>query len=64
VPALVHLRRNKQWILIATAIGMIIALIAVSELPGQQDWTDWSYHFGVVRAVPTFLLGMLIGWTS
>jgi peptidoglycan/LPS O-acetylase OafA/YrhL len=62
LPALFLLQRDKQWILIATAIGMIVALVAVSELPGQQHWTDWSYHFGVVRAVPTFLLGMLIGW--
>jgi peptidoglycan/LPS O-acetylase OafA/YrhL len=62
LPALFLLRRDKQWILIATAIAMIVALVAVSELPGQQEWTDWSYHFGVVRAVPTFLLGMLIGW--
>jgi peptidoglycan/LPS O-acetylase OafA/YrhL len=62
LPALVLLQRDKQWILIVTAIAMIIGLVAVSELPGQPDWTDWSYHFGVVRAVPTFLLGMLIGW--
>jgi peptidoglycan/LPS O-acetylase OafA/YrhL len=62
LPALFLLQRDKQWILIATAIGMIVALVAVSELPGQPHWTDWSYHFGVVRAVPTFLLGMLIGW--
>ncbi len=62
LPALFLLQRDKQWILMATAIGMIVALVAVSELPGQPEWTDWSYHFGVVRAVPTFLLGMLIGW--
>jgi peptidoglycan/LPS O-acetylase OafA/YrhL len=62
LPALFLLQRGKQWMLMATAIGMIVALVAVSELPGQPEWTDWSYHFGVVRAVPTFLLGMLIGW--
>ena len=62
LPALFLLQRDKQWILIATAIGLIGAFVTVSELPGQPHWTDWSYHYGVVRAVPTFLLGMLIGW--
>jgi peptidoglycan/LPS O-acetylase OafA/YrhL len=51
--ALIAVRRTLALLVVA---GMIALLSIVS---GGVSWMDWSFDFGVVRALPTFLLGMV-----
>jgi peptidoglycan/LPS O-acetylase OafA/YrhL len=46
----------------AIALAAILALEAVSYygLLGDRPWTEWTWDFGVLRAVPSFMIGMWI----
>ncbi|MEO6339787.1 MAG: acyltransferase [Caulobacteraceae bacterium] len=48
--------RRAAW---AFLILFLTALFA-GQAMGFERWTVWTYDFGVVRAVPSFLLGLLL----
>lgn len=48
----------------ALAFGLVVAsivLLFAIRAPLQTDWTNWTYDFGVIRAVPSFVLGLALG---
>ena len=48
----------RGWIW--TAVGAVISLVALAWISRDgETFSQWSYNFGVARAVPGFLLGML-----
>lgn len=62
IPALECLRRFAAWPLVAAIIISLALLEWRGADPNLGHWTEWTYHYGVARAVPTFLAGMLLGW--
>lgn len=55
VLALVVARRYLAWLLVAASL----ALLTVVSAQTGWSWLEWSFDWGVARALPTFLLGML-----
>jgi peptidoglycan/LPS O-acetylase OafA/YrhL len=53
--AAIAVRRRLSLLVVA---GMIALLSAASGRVGLS-WLEWSFDFGVLRALPTFLLGMI-----
>lgn len=53
--ALIAIRRRLSLLVVA---GMIALLTVASHRVGVS-WLEWSFDFGVLRALPTFLLGMI-----
>jgi peptidoglycan/LPS O-acetylase OafA/YrhL len=55
LPLLLALSRRRTLTL-ALAVGSALSLFVLYG----RAWTDWTYHFGVVRALPSFLLGLTL----
>ena len=53
--ALVAVRRHLSLLVVAA----IIALLTVTSDRTGLSWLEWSFDFGVLRALPSFLLGMI-----
>jgi peptidoglycan/LPS O-acetylase OafA/YrhL len=53
-PLVLRLRRSPP-----VALGVGITMLAIVASLGAEDrpWTEWTFDFGFVRAVPSFLLG-------
>ena len=49
-------RRGLALILVVALIGILFAIRG----PLKTDWTMWTYDLGVIRAVPSFMLGLLL----
>lgn len=45
--------RSPIWL----ALLSVVVIVLLSLAP-QQPWLDWTSHFGVLRALPSFALGM------
>jgi peptidoglycan/LPS O-acetylase OafA/YrhL len=56
-PLLTLIAAGRYLPLIAV-IGIIVALTVTANLLGSS-WLDWSFDFGVLRALPSFILGMI-----
>jgi len=57
-PAILYLRRAGPLILLAASIGVIALMhLALGSL-SPRVWTKWTYDYGVIRALPSFMLGM------
>jgi peptidoglycan/LPS O-acetylase OafA/YrhL len=48
----------RRWLALPLALALIAVLTIVSERSGWS-WLEWTFDGGVVRALPTFLLGMI-----
>jgi peptidoglycan/LPS O-acetylase OafA/YrhL len=58
-PVLLLMAARSPLSLVALAL---VAIVFLSQLP-EQPWLDWTSHFGVARALPSFALGMaLMRW--
>jgi peptidoglycan/LPS O-acetylase OafA/YrhL len=53
--ALVAVRRHLALLVVAA----VIALLTVATEGSGVSWLEWSFDLGVLRALPTFLLGMI-----
>jgi peptidoglycan/LPS O-acetylase OafA/YrhL len=53
--AVVAARRTLSLLVVA---ALIVLLTVVSNRPGWS-WLEWSFDLGVLRALPTFLLGVI-----
>lgn len=53
--ALIAVRRHLSLLVVAA----IIALLTVTSDRTGLSWLEWSFDFGVLRALPSFLLGMI-----
>jgi peptidoglycan/LPS O-acetylase OafA/YrhL len=40
-------------------VALLALLTAVSSLAGGSSWLEWSFNGGVLRALPSFLLGII-----
>jgi len=57
-PLILFVRRGGPLILLATSVGLV-ALIAIGlDWLSPRVWTKWTYDYGVIRALPSFMLGM------
>lgn len=57
LPALFWITARGAWATIATALGSLALLLWISRT--GETFSQWTYDFGVARAVPGFMLGML-----
>ncbi|MBO9545737.1 acyltransferase [Caulobacter sp.] len=57
LPALFWITARGAWATATTAIGSLILLLWISRT--GETFSQWTYDFGVARAVPGFMLGML-----
>lgn len=48
--------RKAAWAFLA----LVLTALFAGQAMGLERWTVWTYNFGVVRAVPSFLLGLLL----
>jgi peptidoglycan/LPS O-acetylase OafA/YrhL len=48
----------RRWLALPLALAVIAVLTWVSERSGWS-WLEWTFDGGVLRALPTFLLGMI-----
>lgn len=55
---LLALIAGSRYLPLIAAAGIIVALTVMAKLLGSS-WLDWSFDFGVLRALPSFLLGMI-----
>lgn len=53
--AIVTARRYISLVIVA----MLLALLTITSLRTGWMWLGWSFDFGVLRALPSFLLGMI-----
>jgi peptidoglycan/LPS O-acetylase OafA/YrhL len=53
--ALIATRRYLSLV----AVAVVIALLTAASQRTGWLWLEWSFDFGVLRALPTFLLGMI-----
>lgn len=58
-PVLVYCYRRSQWLLPVVA-AVIFSTLYIWFSTGPQPWWDWTYYFGFVRAIPAFILGMVL----
>lgn len=57
-PLILILYRRKWWSPIVLATIFMALLVVLTD--GWQ-WTTWTEHFGVVRAIPAFMFGVVLG---
>jgi len=50
---------RRPWAMVFALLALVVVLYALFDSPAQR-WYQWTYHFGVVRALPAFLLGLLV----
>lgn len=55
-PVLLVIARRS---VVALAALALIAIVGLSALP-DQPWLDWTWHFGVARALPGFAFGVAL----
>lgn len=53
-PLLLFLAARSPWTMLLIGV-VVIALL--SAMP-KQPWLGWTYHFGVARALPSFVVGI------
>jgi len=57
-PLILVLRRAGPLTLLAATVGVLaLIMIALNSL-SPREWTKWTYDYGVIRALPSFMLGM------
>ena len=56
LPPLFVITARGPWITAAAAFGSLVLLLWISRT--GETFSQWTYDFGVARAVPGFLLGM------
>ncbi len=58
LPLLIALsaRRLTAFVLVVVAVSVLFVLRGAFGI----DWTGWTYSFGFIRAVPSFLLGLIL----
>jgi len=57
LPLLFWITARGAWATAAAALGSLILLLWISRT--GETFSQWTYDFGVARAVPGFMLGML-----
>lgn len=55
VLAIITARRYLSLVVVA----LLLALLTLTSLSSGRTWLGWSFDFGVLRALPSFLLGMI-----
>ena len=56
----VALLRLKPWPSLMLAAALALALQLAASALSLRPWTDWTFDFGHLRAVPSFFAGMAI----
>jgi peptidoglycan/LPS O-acetylase OafA/YrhL len=56
-PALLWLGRKRRWWPLLLSLCAMVALFGLSR-GGAMPWYQWSWNFGVLRAIPDFSLGV------
>jgi len=56
-------RRARAWGLFVVAAGCVLVLEVITRrhLVASSAWTGMSFDFGALRAIPTFIVGVMIG---
>ena len=49
---------NRRYLSLIAVAALIVILMIASDRTGVS-WLHWSYDFGILRALPSFLLGMI-----
>ena len=57
LPLLFWITARGAWATAAAALGSLVVLLWISRT--GETFSQWTYDFGVARAVPGFMLGML-----
>jgi peptidoglycan/LPS O-acetylase OafA/YrhL len=57
LPAILYLQQHNKWSTIFLSLILLASLFCYCG----GEWTEWTFHYGMLRALPSFVFGVFLG---